>query len=101
MHLKVVQRVQRIDAGHAANVQTQQYVPVIPVGIPDALPTQKEIGPERPGHPGTRWREHRHAHGASFFRARGNGQVFDVRLFDVYLEIAKETLAPKVSGPMG
>lgn len=98
-YLKVVQRVQRIDAGHAADVQAQQDVPVVPVGVPDALPAQKEIGSERPGHPGTGRREHHHADGASFFRVRRHRQVFDVGLFDVYLEIAEETLTPKVSGP--
>lgn len=99
-YLKVVQRVQRIDARHATNVESQQNVPVIPAGVPDGLAAQEKVRFEGPDYPGTGRRDHYHADGAPLLCARRHRQVLDVGLLHVYLKVTKETLAPKVSGPI-
>lgn len=98
-HLEIVQRIQRVDARYAANVQPQQHVPVVLSGILDSLSAQEKVRFEGPEHPGSGRRQHRHADGASFLHARRHRQVFDVGLFHVYLEITEKPLASEVPGP--
>lgn len=98
-HLEIVQRIQRVDARYAANVQPQQHVPVVLSGILDSLSAQEKVRFEGPEHSGSGRRQHRHADGASFLHTRRHRQVLDVGLFHVYLEITEKSLASKVPGP--
>lgn len=96
--LEIVNSVDVVDAGHAAELETQQQVLVVFAGVLQVLPDEHEVRSERADHFGS-VSEHGHGNHGTGISAGGQRQLLELGLLHPDVVVAVQPLSPEVLRP--